>query len=101
MNISKYSVLWAFGDGTQSAELYPTHTYSESGEYLVTVTITDVSGKQIVKTYTIVVSETLAGSASSISEVSENGVGWWLLFVGFISIACIVFVIYSKKLRNN
>jgi len=38
------SWFWDFGDGTDSTEQNPIHSYSENGTYLVTLTITDDSG---------------------------------------------------------
>ncbi len=34
--------LWSFGDGEQSTEQNPSHTYDSPGEYQVTLTVTDV-----------------------------------------------------------
>ena len=38
------SVHWNFGDGTTSNEYSPAHTWTETGEYLVRMTVTTVSG---------------------------------------------------------
>lgn len=38
------SHLWDFGDGSQSNEMHPEHTYSASGTYTVTLTVTDNDG---------------------------------------------------------
>jgi len=35
---------WNFGEGTTSSEANPSHEYTEDGEYLVTLTITDTNG---------------------------------------------------------
>ncbi|MEC9475411.1 MAG: HYR domain-containing protein [Planctomycetota bacterium] len=39
------SYLWDFGDGTTSTEQDPSHTYTESGEYAVSLTVTGPVGK--------------------------------------------------------
>jgi PKD repeat protein len=36
--------IWSFGDGEQSNEQNPTHTYTESGEYSVSLTVTNSVG---------------------------------------------------------
>lgn len=41
-----YTYLWNFGDGTQSELAAPDHQYSESGQYKVTLTLTDAHGLQ-------------------------------------------------------
>jgi PKD repeat protein len=38
------SYLWDFGDGTESTEASPTHTYAAAGEVTVTLTVTDDVG---------------------------------------------------------
>lgn len=41
------TILWDFGDGVGTSDYqWPTYTYAEAGEYLVTVTVTEVSGAQ-------------------------------------------------------
>lgn len=43
---SPYTYLWKFGDSTESTSAFPTHTYSEAGEYTVTLTVTDADEQQ-------------------------------------------------------
>ncbi|MGC9054041.1 MAG: PKD domain-containing protein, partial [Candidatus Hydrogenedens sp.] len=42
--ITLASVQWDFGDGTQSTDRNPTHTYSQAGTYTVSVVIKDKNG---------------------------------------------------------
>lgn len=44
-NIQSY--LWNFGDGATSSEPYPTHTYATTGNYLVTLTVSDGTNTHI------------------------------------------------------
>lgn len=37
---------WAFGNGTTSSTVRPTHTYDKPGTYTVTLTVTDPSGRE-------------------------------------------------------
>ncbi len=39
-----YDILWDLGDGTTSTELNPTHTYTATGEYSVSLSITTPTG---------------------------------------------------------
>lgn len=41
-NYSTYN--WSFGDGTQSSQSNPSHTYTQTGSYQVSLTTTDVLG---------------------------------------------------------
>ena len=49
------SWLWTFGDGTQSTEANPTHTYAAPGDYVVTLAVNDDDNAtdQISKTITV------------------------------------------------
>jgi hypothetical protein len=49
--ISNKNIRWDFGDGTFSTELYPTHTYKWPGEYTVTLTVFDNTGKAYDSSY--------------------------------------------------
>jgi len=42
--VSPYTYNWSFGDGTSSALVNPTHTYTGPGNYAVVLTVTDYSG---------------------------------------------------------
>jgi glucose/arabinose dehydrogenase len=46
---------WAFGDGSASSAVAPTHTYSSEGPYDVTLTVTDPSGASAMARTTILV----------------------------------------------
>ncbi|MFW5877881.1 MAG: PKD domain-containing protein, partial [bacterium] len=48
---------WKFGDGTESSETNPTHTFTIPGEYQVRLTGTGPDGIMITKDTTIIVSE--------------------------------------------
>ncbi len=39
---------WSFGDGTNSTEQNPTHTYTEAGQYAVTLTASNVAGSNAI-----------------------------------------------------
>ncbi len=39
-----FGYVWHFGDGNSSYEVHPTHTFSPSGEYLITLIATDMNG---------------------------------------------------------
>jgi len=41
---SSYTYQWVFGDGTQSAEIYPDHTYDAPGIYTVVLIVTSENG---------------------------------------------------------
>ncbi len=46
--VDSASYLWNFGDGNTSTQTNPTHTYTSSGNYVVTLTATNVCGSQTV-----------------------------------------------------
>ncbi len=51
-----YTFEWDFGDGTTSSYENPTHTYTQEKEFVVKLTVTDVSGNKDIKSKEIVVS---------------------------------------------
>ena len=68
---------WAFGDGSNSTETNPVHTYNKSGIYSVTLTTSNANGSNVLtKTGYIAVSSSLvaAFSASPTSGAAPLGV---------------------------
>ncbi|PZE20024.1 ThuA domain-containing protein [Paenibacillus xerothermodurans] len=49
---------WDFGDGGTSSEANPSHTFTTNGNYTVTLTVTDSTGKSAVWNTTIIVGNT-------------------------------------------
>ncbi|MBP7184997.1 MAG: PKD domain-containing protein, partial [Saprospiraceae bacterium] len=52
-SIPVVSYLWTFGDGTSSTEASPIHHYNQSGQYVATLTITNLAGCTSVYTLTV------------------------------------------------
>lgn len=50
---------WNFGDGTESNEQNPTHTFAETGSYEVALTVTDETGFSSTKSIMVSVSATM------------------------------------------
>jgi len=81
----EYSFEWDFGDGTTGIGLDPDHQYSTPGEYTVTVIISDRNGTKTVKTFTINVPESAAGSVNTLNADTREGfVSWWILLAGIL-----------------
>lgn len=53
--------MWDFGDGNTSTQLYPTHTYSSSGQYSVCLTVSNPNGSCSTTTCNTVVVQTSGG----------------------------------------
>lgn len=51
------SQIWNFGDGTTSTEDYPSHSYSNTGTYLVSVTLTNYCGNDTTLTQMVTVDD--------------------------------------------
>lgn len=51
------SYRWDFGDGQSSTEAYPSHTYNKSGDYAVTLTVTNSNGDSDDVTHIMVVED--------------------------------------------
>ncbi len=53
--VPAYRYAWTFGDGTTSSAQNPAHVYTTPGNYTVDLTVTDLTGGQVVATLTVVV----------------------------------------------
>ena len=77
------SVLWDFGDGTTSTDLYATHYYSEPGTYTASLTVYNNHGSDVT-TYMIEVPS---------ADPGDDGTEWALVaavvLIAFISGALI------------
>ncbi len=75
---------WNFGDGTPetaySSNAAVTHTYSDAGRYVVSLTVRDVFGDEVRQTYTQIIHDSLstgtAKSSTSVIEHSSAGQLW-------------------------
>src|SRR2546428_3907100 len=50
-----YTYVWDFGDGNQSDQPSPSHTYSRNGSYRVSVTVTDARGQSATRTFDLTI----------------------------------------------
>lgn len=97
--IEPYTWLWDFGDEDTSDEQNPTHTYSEPGEYEVTLTVTDAISDTASDSTTATVSEVLepvleigkiSGGIGVSAVIKNNGnaeatdVQWTMNFTGLV-----------------
>ncbi|PJF27387.1 MAG: hypothetical protein CUN53_04260, partial [Phototrophicales bacterium] len=64
------SYVWDFGDGTNSSEVSPSHTYSAPGVYIVTLFASAVDGAQNTAQQQVTITQPL--SASFISSIVEG-----------------------------
>lgn len=58
LNVVQQSIIWTFGDGTNNTQnvLAVSHTYQKAGTYNGSVTVVDVNGNTVTKTFQVVVS---------------------------------------------
>ncbi|GLX77452.1 hypothetical protein tinsulaeT_07920 [Thalassotalea insulae] len=56
---------WNFGDGSNSSQANPNHTYADEGNYTVQLTVSDAEGKTNAASQTITVSKGDTGSCTS------------------------------------
>ncbi|WP_222430279.1 PKD domain-containing protein [Maribacter sp. MAR_2009_72] len=75
---------WNFGDGTTSNEIDVNHSYEFMGEYLVTLTVTDVEGLTNEKNVTIFVNESSNQAPVAIldTDLTEGGAPLTVEFIG-------------------
>jgi len=61
---------WDFGDGNTSNETNPTHNYTEKGEYICNLTVTDVTGENV--TTSVKISVTVNNKPTVVALVSPT-----------------------------
>ena len=64
---------WDFGDGNESTQQNPVHTYGEEGIYTVSLTVTDASGAFAVETKVNYITATFLPYSENILYISTNG----------------------------
>jgi PKD repeat protein len=67
--------VWAFGDGSTGVGVSPNHTYADSGEYDVTLFVTDTAGQEQQVSEVVVVGKPPSATITSPSEGEEFYVG--------------------------
>lgn len=88
------SVLWNFGDGSTSASLYTTHVYASSGDYTVTLTVTNDAGSDTV-TQTVTASPVpTADSGRDSGTFTVLGITWyWMAVIIVMAAICIAVLV--------
>lgn len=62
-----YSWYWKFGDGATSTDQYPVHTYSNPGQYTVSLTVTDNENRLGKVNTTVTISQNYAPAKPTVS----------------------------------
>ncbi|MGO2127505.1 MAG: immune inhibitor A domain-containing protein [Pseudoalteromonas prydzensis] len=78
---NNYTYSWDFGDGSIVSELAnPTHTFSQEGNYIVTLTVSDTSVSGVKETLPAIELQ-VAVKKQVTSSGSSGGTIFWLLFL--------------------
>jgi PKD repeat protein len=82
---------WDFGDGTSSTARNPSHSYTQSGEYTVSLTVTDDDGLTDTSTMTIVVTGEDEGGIDFVALLP------WIILMLIIVIGLIVVFAFVRR----
>jgi PKD repeat protein len=89
---------WDFGDNTDGEGAFITHSYAEPGDYIITLTVTDVEGANNTYfnwiTVESVESETVTENTAT---TTDGGVDIWL----YLPLGLIIFIASVLVLRNR
>ena len=110
--ISPFSYQWDFGDGAKSVEAAPWHKYSASGNYTVSVTVTDDKGNKAVNSRTNYITILPGWSPHDILDGAWRGLlsffrflfavfVWVLLFSPAIIVVVLVWYFIRRNLKRR
>jgi len=105
--LAPYSYAWNFGDGTQSTQQMPQHTFSGKGAYTVSVKVTDSAGYSTTSSVNITVTQSSISTRTSsggTSSTPNSSMGYLLLGGGLIAgfvVGAVVIAILSSRRRNQ
>ena len=81
--LAPYSYQWSFGDGSNSTDATPGHTYTSKGTYQVELRVTDSEGYTSTSYHNVTVTAGSSSSGTSSSKApSQNSVAGYLLLGG-------------------
>nr|MDO8116952.1 PKD domain-containing protein [Candidatus Sigynarchaeota archaeon] len=89
------TITWVFGDGSNASGSTVAHTYASIGDYLVSVTITDVDGDVDQYTFVLTVKPLPDGGGDPVMKfLTEN---WWVLLIGVVVVIGISGAVASSR----
>ena len=110
--ISPFSYQWDFGDGVKSVEAAPWHKYNASGNYTVSVTVTDDKGNKAVDSRTNYITILPGWSPHDILDGAWRGLlsffrflfvvfVWVLIFSPVIIVVVLVWYFIRRNLKRR
>ena len=110
--ISPFSYQWDFGDGAKSVEAEPWHKYNASGDYTISVTVTDDKGNKAVDSRTSYITILPGWSPHDIFDSAWRGllsffrflfavVVWVLLFSPVIIVVVLIWYFIRRNLKRR
>jgi hypothetical protein len=96
--LQPYSYSWKFGDGASSTGATVNHTYQTSGDFNVTLTITDSSGQSRTVSKILSVAPVAGGGSSILSVLSSPLV---LGVIAAVIVAAVGAFVYTRRRRTK
>jgi PKD repeat protein len=98
------SYLWTFGEGSSATGLTPNHSYSQSGNFTVTLTVTDsgTNPAALSNTRSLTVS-VQPSNVQNTSGLPFSAVGWAILFevVGLAVVSVVAVYLVRRRSRRS
>jgi PKD domain len=93
-----YTYFWDYGDGSTDTGSSPSHQFAKSGNYTITVTVTDAVGRKYTTTHTVSVSQAIAPPPppADNSLLIYGGVG-----VAIVAIGAALLLLRRKRARRS
>ncbi len=101
--LGPYTYNWSFGDGTQSSQPDPQHSYAKTGTYAVTLKVTDAVGYTTTSQFNVTVANSSSTGGNGAGQSLSSSQSYLMLgggLAGGIVIGAVVGLVLASRRRK-